>query len=54
VSFEEVPLPPSNGSVGERFELVLRSGQVVRVPVSFDDATLRRLVAVLERDGRRC
>jgi hypothetical protein len=54
VSFEEVPLPPSNGSVGERFELVLRSGHVVRIPVSFDDATLRRLVAILDQSGGEC
>jgi transposase-like protein len=31
-----------------RFEVVLRSGQVVRVPAAFDGAALRRLVAALE------
>lgn len=30
------------------FEIVLGSGRLVRVPSDFDDATLRRLIVVLE------
>ena len=33
------------------FEVVLRSGHVVRVPPGFDDASLSRLVAILETGG---
>lgn len=36
-----------------RFEVVLRSGQVVRVPEAFDPGALRKLVAALE-EGIRC
>lgn len=35
----------------ERFEVVLTSGRVVRVPASFDIGTLRRLLAVVEEAG---
>src|SRR5262245_50424422 len=35
-------------------EVVLRCGLVVRVPEGFDEATLRRLVALLEERGPRC
>lgn len=35
----------------ERFEVVLTSGRVVRVPASFDVGTLRRLLAVVEEAG---
>jgi hypothetical protein len=33
------------------FEIVLRSGTVVRVPASFDAEALARLLAVVERSG---
>src|SRR4051812_4773836 len=36
-----------------RFEVVLRSGQVVRVPETYDPGALRQLVAALE-EGTRC
>lgn len=42
VELRPAPLTP------ERLEVVLRSGRVVRVPESFDEATLRRLIEVLE------
>src|SRR5262245_52081712 len=35
-----------------RFEVVLRSGQVVRVPEAFDPEALRKLVAALEEASR--
>jgi transposase-like protein len=36
-----------------RFEVVLSSGHVLRVPEAFDSGALRRLVAALE-EGTRC
>ena len=36
-----------------RFEVVLRSGQVVRVPETFDAGALRKLVVALE-EGTQC
>jgi len=60
-AFEEVPraeIVPALGPVaseaakpeadGGALEIVLTSGRVVRVPPSFDTATLRRLLAVLD------
>lgn len=38
---------------GERFEIVLASGRVVRVPESFDAGALRRLLAIVE-EVRSC
>jgi hypothetical protein len=38
----ETPAPAA------RFEIVLRSGQTVRVPGGFDGADLARLVGILE------
>jgi hypothetical protein len=38
---------------GERFEIVLPSGRVVRVPESFDAGALRRLLAVVD-EVRAC
>jgi transposase-like protein len=35
-------------TAGERMEIVLRSGHVVRVPDSFEPESLRRLLEVLE------
>ena|SRR5271170_1391760 len=37
----------------ERFEIVLLSGRVVRVPESFEASALRRLLAVVD-EGRAC
>jgi hypothetical protein len=53
--FEEVVLRSSRaeGNNGERFEIVLCTGHVVRVPSSFDPAALRRLLEVLEK-AREC
>lgn len=47
-SFVEVtlPAPADSGSAG--FEVVLRTGHVVRVPARFDAAALRAVVAALE------
>jgi hypothetical protein len=39
--------------VGERFEVVLPSGRVVRVPESFDASALRRLLLVVD-EVRAC
>jgi hypothetical protein len=47
VEFVEVASPPAVAGESQ-FEVVLRSGQVVRVPEMFDAAALRRLVAALE------
>ncbi|SRR5579883_42160 len=35
----------------DRFEIVLTSGMTVRVPASFDDDSLERLLGVLSRAG---
>jgi hypothetical protein len=53
--FEEVVLRSSRaeGNDRERFEVVLCTGHVVRVPASFDPADLRRLLEVLEK-AREC
>ena len=40
--------PPAQGSA---LELVLADGRIVRVAPGFDEATLRRLLAVLEGEG---
>ena len=39
------------GVAPERFEVVLPSGRVVRVPESFDAGALRRLLAVVDEVG---
>ena len=61
-TFEEVipTMPPSSvdtdaatHGAGERFEIVLPSGRVVRVPVSFDASALRRLLDVVD-EVRAC
>ena len=38
---------PARGPAGEAFEVALSNGRVVRVPSSFDDATLGRLLAIV-------
>jgi transposase-like protein len=38
------------GTAGTAFEVVLRDGRIVRVPAGFDPATLRQLLAILERE----
>jgi hypothetical protein len=50
-----VVLRPSraDGNDGKRFEILLCSGHVVRVPASFDPADLFRLLDVLEK-AREC
>jgi hypothetical protein len=50
-----VVLRPSraDGNDGERFEILLCSGHVLRVPASFDPADLLRLLDVLEK-AREC
>ena len=59
-AFEEVVLraAPREVAAGaveprERFEVVLVSGRVVRVPATFDEAVLERLLAVVD-GGRAC
>lgn len=56
-AFEEVPLQEVGaaitgdaraGAQHERFEIVLASGRVVRVPESFDVSALRRLLVVVD------
>ena len=41
------------GVARERFEIVLPSGRVVRVPESFDASALRRLLVVVD-EARAC
>lgn len=48
ISFKEVKLPHATSEGSGTFEVVLRSGLVVRVANSFDAAALRRLIAALE------
>ena len=45
---ERVPSIPGEAKGEERFEVVLGSGRVVRVPQGFDPETLRALVVALE------
>jgi transposase-like protein len=56
VSFEEVDLAAvGTGEGGDgRFEIELSSGCVVRVPSSFEENALRRLLAVVRADGAAC
>jgi hypothetical protein len=49
--FIEVTRPVANAGPGDRYEVVLTTGVVVRVPVHFEAGTLRRLVAALEGAG---
>jgi transposase-like protein len=62
-TFEEVPSRATRGilgggaapvEVGERFEVVLPSGCVVRVPGSFDASALRRLLSVVVEEVGKC
>lgn len=52
ISFEEVKVPRTTtegtGTDTAAFEVVLRSGLVLRVGNSFDEVALRRLMSVLE------
>jgi transposase-like protein len=57
-TFQELIVrPPARGAVADtedtRFEIVLASGDVVRVPRSFDAAALARLLEVLAQ-ARAC
>ena len=57
-TFRELIVRPSHEvsssvSAGSRFEIVLPSGVVVRVPESFDSAALERLLEVLAQ-ARAC
>jgi transposase len=52
--FREIVVRPSDrGSQGSSFEVVLATGEIVRVPPSFDEAALARLLDVLVR-ARAC
>ena len=48
-AFVEVQAVERAGSSGERVEIVLENGRVVRVPFAFDDAVLGRVLDVAER-----
>jgi transposase-like protein len=59
-AFEEVPRQEVGAAVagdararaeGQRFEIVLASGRVVRVPESFNASALRRLLEVVDEVG---
>jgi len=59
-TFEEVTASVTRAALGgggaasvERFEVVLPSGYVVRVPASFEASALRRLLSVVE-EGEAC
>jgi transposase-like protein len=45
--FEELAVPGRGDAVADRFEVVLASGTVVRVPARFDAEALSRLLSVL-------
>jgi transposase-like protein len=51
-AFEEIPSSriesAARAALGERFEVVLRSGRVVRVGESFNAEALRRLLSVVD------
>jgi hypothetical protein len=42
-----VDISPARVPAAEAFEVALPNGRVVRVPPSFDDATLERLLAIV-------
>jgi hypothetical protein len=48
---ELTPMAGWSPETPERIELVLTDGVVVRVPASFDDETLRRVLGVLHKTG---
>ena len=53
-TFQEIVVHPSMGRIGSDedgalFEIALVSGDVVRVPASFDEGALARLLGVLAR-----
>ena len=56
-TFEEVPashlVDVNRVDLREQFEIVLRSGRVVRVNESFDAEALRRLLSVVD-EGQPC
>ena len=47
-------LPAPAGGPAALLEVVVRGGQVIRVPAAFDPAVLRRVVAVLETETPPC
>lgn len=49
--FMEVTPPVAQAGSGDRYEVVLTTGVVVRVPLEFEAAELRRLIAALEGTG---
>jgi hypothetical protein len=60
VVFEEIVRATASASLltvpvldteASRFEILLRSGRVVRVPAGFDAGALGRLLAVVDREG---
>lgn len=48
-AFVEVNAIEQLGPSGERVEVVLGNGRIVRVPATFDDAVLGRVLAIAER-----
>lgn len=50
-AFKEISLPRESRAP---FELVLRSGLVLRIGNGFDDGALRRLVSVFDQDALSC
>jgi len=61
-SFEEIttpaaPAPAPDGRAGrggELLEIELRCGRIVRVGPSFDESTLRRLLAIVDDESSTC
>jgi transposase len=47
-----IDVPPAPRPAAPAFEVALPNGRVVRVPPSFDDATLERLLAIVAGDTR--
>jgi hypothetical protein len=50
-AFIEVGSPQSTSTAGSPYEVVLANGRVLRVPTSFDDRVLARLISVVESGG---
>jgi hypothetical protein len=49
--FAEIAVRGHDREPGDRFEIQLARGRIVRVGASFDAEALRRLVQLLEQDG---
>jgi transposase-like protein len=50
-TFVELARPTEVSTVADRFEVILRSGDQLRIPATFDAVALGRLIAILRRSA---